>query len=124
VRVNGKKYFYVLNRLPVAVEAELSVAGAVVDLVTGKNEGANGALRLALQPYDLRVFRAGSMAGVVTGSRAVTPEAFVRDLERRLNTVKQRLAALRANGEDITLCTPYLDRARELLKADPMGSVR
>ena len=117
--VDGKNYFYVLNRLPVAVEAvvQLKGRGSVFDLVADQDLGRLAALSLELEPYELRSYRGSSRRPVVSGGSASVPQELLDRLKRDLDLADNRCRALAESGIDVESIGRYLRYAKECWSA-------
>lgn len=113
--VDGSNFFYVLNRLPYPVDAEIRLAGAeAVDLVSGE-KSADGKLSLKLRPYDLRSFRQADAKGNVTRGSSVVPAEQMAKLARDVETANVQFHAKTAKGADLASVKPYLEKAQKCL---------
>jgi hypothetical protein len=113
--VDNGNFFYVLNRLPYPVEAEIRLAGAeAVDLVSG-DTSSGGKLLLKLRPYDLRSFRQADAQGKVTGGSATVSAEQVAELGKRVKTADALFREKTAKGTDLAAVKPYLDKAQKCL---------
>ena len=114
--VDGSNFFYVLNRLPYPVDAEIRLEGAeAVDLVSDVKSAA-GKLSLRLRPYDLRAFRQAddSHAKVLGGSAAVSAEQRAEFAEE-VKTADALFREKTAKGADLSSLEPYLEKAKKCL---------
>ncbi len=112
--VDGRNYFYVLNRLPYPVEVSIRLSGAdAADLVSGE-KSAGGQLNLKLSPYDLRSF-CQEGAGRVEGGAATTPADLIAELEKRVAEAGQQFDSISGQGIDLSTIKPYLEKARACL---------
>ncbi|MCX7013519.1 MAG: hypothetical protein NTW86_13350, partial [Candidatus Sumerlaeota bacterium] len=117
--VDGRHYIYVLNRLPIALDAELEVSdGETFRNLVYPGMPVNGnKAHVVLAAYDLQTFRSDSASCKVVGCRAEIPAAFrqefMQSLENKLAEVEKRLQDLRARGEDVSASEPYLRYAHE-----------
>lgn len=113
--VDGGNFFYVLNRLPYPVDAEIRLEGAeAVDLVNG-DKSSEGKLSLKLRPYDLRSFRQADAKGKVAGGSAVVSAEQVAELTRGVETADARFREKTSKGEDLAAVKPYLEKAQQCL---------
>ena len=113
--VDGSNFFYVLNRLPYPVEAELRLDGAeTIDLVSGESS-SDSRLSLKLRPYDLRAFRqTGAQCRVGGGSATVSAEVLA-GLTKGVEDAETRFHDKVATSEDSAAVKPYLEKARKCL---------
>jgi hypothetical protein len=113
--VDNGNFFYVLNRLPYPVEAEIRLTGAeAVDLVSG-DTSSGGKLLLKLRPYDLRSFRQADARGTVTGGSATVPAELVAKLGKQVGSTLATFREKTAQGVDLAAAKPYLDKAQKCL---------
>lgn len=91
--VDGRARFYVLNTLPIPAEVTLNLRG-------------EPALRLDLQPYELRTFHRDSPTPVVTGGHASVDTSFIERLTVQLTDAEKRAAG-------VAEARPYLEFVRE-----------
>lgn len=111
--VDGANIFYVLNRLPYAVDVELRLAGAeAADLVSGETS-SGGKLTLKLRPYDLRSFRQADAQGRVQGGSATVAAEVVAGLAKQVAAADARFRDQSAKGEDLAAVKPYLEKAKQ-----------
>ncbi len=114
--VDGKNYFYLQNRLPIAIETEvkLEAAGAVTDLVQNAPAVVDaGTLKLTLTPYELHTFRCEDAKCRVAGGSGHAPAPFVEGLKGRLAKAEGNLKRLTEAGIDIAAYLPFLAFAKE-----------
>ncbi|MFH1500241.1 MAG: LamG-like jellyroll fold domain-containing protein [Verrucomicrobiota bacterium] len=120
--VDGRLYFYVLNRLSeaAAVNLDLSAADGVENLADGTTQPvADGRLRVVLQPFELRAFAAarGASAATITGGRTEVSAAWRENLHRDMQTAISRVAAIqKTHPEEFARFAPYVRFARECWK--------
>lgn len=114
--VDGKNYFYVLNRLPykVTVTIKLSDSSSITDLVSDKLAGKD-TLELSLKPYDLRTFSTAADNLVNNGS-SQAPAKLIANLKRKVTTLGKQYKDLRTKGINIKNIKPYLRKAQRCLK--------
>jgi hypothetical protein len=113
--VDGGNYFYVLNRLPYPVDAELRLDGAeAVDLVNGE-KSSNGKLSLTLRPYDLRSFRQADAQGKVAGGSAVVSAKQAAELAKSVEAANALFLEKTSKGADLASLKPYLEKAQKCL---------
>lgn len=113
--VDGGNFFYVLNRLPYPVEAEIRLEGAeAVDLVSGE-KSSGGKLSLKLRPYDLLVFRQADAQGRVTGGASTVSAEQVDGWGKQVEAARTQFREKTANGEDLYAVKPYLAKAQQCL---------
>ncbi len=112
--VDGKNYFYVLNRLPVEVTFTwtLSGNGPIKDLV---NSQIFNATKIVLEPYGLRTFLAPANVKVVAGT-SVVPSRFMNNLKAMLKTTEKNGAQLQANGVNMTTYNKFLAAGKQYVK--------
>ena len=113
--VDGGNFFYVLNRLPYPVAAEIQLAGAeAVDLVSGETS-SNGKLSLTLRPYDLRTFRQADAQGRVTGGSSLVSAEQVADWGKQVEAAAALFREKISKGEDLAAVKPYLAKSQKCL---------
>ncbi len=113
--VDGSNFFYVLNRLPYPVEAELRLVGAeAVDLVSG-DKSSDGRLLFKLRPYDLRAFRQPDAQSRVSGGSVTVSAEVLAGLTKGVEEAQARFRDMAAASEDSPAVKPYLDLARKCL---------
>jgi hypothetical protein len=112
---NGKRYYYVLNRLPVPLQLTLNLSGGgkVSELATGKENIISKEQTLALKPYALLVFQSDSPDLKVTGG-TIAPGPWMKTIEANLDKVKSTVNSTKA--ESIASYKPYYEKALECLK--------
>jgi hypothetical protein len=118
--VDGKNYFYLQNRLPIPVEAEVRVegAGGVTDLVQDAPTAiAGGAIKLTLAPYELRSFRGEDARTRVAGGSGIVPAEFAEGLKAQLAKAEENLARVKEIGVDVAAYLPFLAFAKECWEA-------
>lgn len=88
--VDGKNYFYVLNRLPqsASITVTMSSTGTIDEPPAGATYTSRNSLTVALEPYGLRVFRCTTATQTVSGAVTTVPQAWVNQLQTQLNSVK------------------------------------
>ncbi|MBL4701861.1 MAG: hypothetical protein JKX85_11455 [Phycisphaeraceae bacterium] len=113
--VDGKNYFYVLNRLPVEVKftVTLSKNSSVKDLISGSQVRLG---EITLKPYGLRTFLASADVKVVAGN-SVVPKAFTDDLKIQLKAAEKNAAQLKGDGVQMAVYQKFLDAGQQCLKA-------
>lgn len=80
-------YFYLINTLETDATTELKISAAVTDLSSGaKLEPTDGALKLALRPYELRSFLAPQGA-VIADASTTLPPATLAQLKADLDSL-------------------------------------
>jgi hypothetical protein len=113
--VDGKLYFYVLNRLPEPVEIKIALQenGPVDEPASGQSLGAANEITLQLAPYDLRVFRSDSSSQRVTGAQSTIDPAWIENLHAELDKVQKSADAKRDAAPSMAAFIPYLEYAQK-----------
>ncbi|RRJ97312.1 hypothetical protein Ga0100231_001780 [Opitutaceae bacterium TAV4] len=102
--VDGRLYYYALNRLPESVEIKLQL-----------NDGSPGPA-LTLKPFELRTFVHASAATRVTGGRVTIAPVWLSQLQRDTQTAIARVASLRqTHPKEFARFSPYADYAQTCL---------
>lgn len=106
--VDGKLYFYVLNRIPASIDVKLELAenGAIEEPATGKVLPSNTALAVRLAPYELRVYRSSSPQQRVVSGQTDPDKEWLAQLQIIYEQIKKNAAA---TGKT----SPYLIFAEE-----------
>jgi Concanavalin A-like lectin/glucanases superfamily len=112
--VDGRNYFYILNRLPVEVKftLKLSENTLVKDLVNGTDTRLE---EIILKPYGLRTFSAPVGVKVVSGTSTV-PDGFVADLKVLLKKAGENFGKLKKNSVPMENYKKFLDAAQACIK--------
>ncbi|GAB3990665.1 hypothetical protein GCM10028807_18350 [Spirosoma daeguense] len=113
--VNGKRYYYVLNRLPVPLQLTLTLSGdgKVAEPATGKEFVLSKEQPLALKPYALLVFQSDNPDLNVTGG-TIKPGPWMKTIEANLNDVTSTINSTQADV--IAPFKPYYQKALDCLK--------
>lgn len=109
--LDGRRYFYVLNTLPVELKAELGFDREVgfLELVSGRNTEPTDLFELELKPYELRSFVTDSESAAINQVDADVPEVWLSALENRLQDLFE---AAGRNLETAGHYKAYLDLMR------------
>lgn len=106
--IDGKLYFYVLNRLPASAHVTITLAEktSLEDAATGQSQPAATEIALNLAPFELRTFRVESTKPLVTGGQATPDPQWLAELQRRYEeALKEAATSAKA--------APYLKLAED-----------
>lgn len=123
--VDGKRYVYVLNRLPEPVKFTLTLSGnaTIRNLVTNINVEAKPSTELALAPYELQSFVIDGATVQVTSGRGEVSESLRTSLQKDLDDLHQRFGA-RKDKPEAQAIAPYLAYADEASKGGHYARLR
>ncbi|MBL4702477.1 MAG: hypothetical protein JKX85_14605 [Phycisphaeraceae bacterium] len=112
--VDGRNYFYVLNRLPVEVEFSITLSNnaPAKDLISGQQASLS---QITLKPYGLRTFNVPANVRVIAG-QANVPTDFSAHLKTMLKAAEKSVLKLKANGVQITTYQKFLKAGQDCLK--------
>ncbi|HEY3418486.1 MAG TPA: hypothetical protein VGM23_16545, partial [Armatimonadota bacterium] len=109
-------YFYLVNRLPVAVPVALSMTGTGLKVVSAASGEAapltDGALRITLEPYMLRSFLATGNGITLTDCKPAVPAEFTK-----------KFAPMQAFAEQLRADLAARRTAYELTDADTQAAI-
>lgn len=115
--VDGKLYFYLLNTLPVPVEASVTLndRGSVTEPATGETHqaGADG-LSVSLEPYALRTFVSDARTQRVRAADVTVPQDWLEGLKADYDRLMQ---AAERKGSKAPAYAPYVAHARSAWEA-------
>lgn len=102
--VDGKLYFYALNRLPEPVTLKIRFNGkySTEEPISGEKQVGVTELTVNLAPFGLRTFRADSKDAKIIEGRTTVSEEWIKRLGSKLDEVKGRVNA-----------SPYLSLAEK-----------
>lgn len=113
--VDGKLYFYVLNRLPMPVQVDIKLFknGSLTDITNQKEYSSASELPLSLKPFDLRVFRSDVSDQKITGGQVTVLDELRDIIEQKFKKTKEKVNSLGIDSKLMIPYKPYFQKAQQ-----------
>ena len=119
--VDGKRYFYLVNREYYPVQVELGFQAkspTLTDLALGQpveltRQGEDFRMSLELAAYSLKSFTLAPTSGRIVSVKVIVPQAEIDKLKRQIQEIEGMADGLKKLGVDTAEFQPFLEKLRE-----------